>query len=89
MPVQIILDKYHLSLYSVRTVNTEVQMNAKPNTETKTCPAELAYRDMADIGPARICGCPVKPGRLFCGRHDPELKPKRDERGRILKRPHD
>ena len=52
-----------------------------------TCPAKLAYRSLADIGPARICGSPVKPGREFCGQHDPAARPQRDASGRILPRP--
>lgn len=50
----------------------------------KTCPAELQYRTMEDIGPARVCGARVADGREFCKRHDPETKPARDARGRIL-----
>jgi len=51
----------------------------------KTCPAPLAYREMSDTGPARICGCPAVTPAGFCRRHDPETKPKRDGRaGRII-----
>jgi hypothetical protein len=48
------------------------------------CTAHLAYRTMADIGPARRCGNPAVTERGFCRRHDPATAPKRDAKGRIL-----
>jgi hypothetical protein len=52
----------------------------------RVCPAPLAYRSMADIGPARTCGSPAKTERGYCLRHDPETKPARDARGRIIRK---
>lgn len=54
--------------------------------ERGLCPAHLAYRTMADIGPARRCGNPAKTAAGWCRRHDPETAPKRDKWGRIVKK---
>ena len=48
------------------------------------CPARLATRERADWGTVRICLAPAKTPRGFCLRHDPETKPARDARGRIV-----
>lgn len=49
-----------------------------------TCPAPLAVRDRSDWGTPRICGCKAVTAQGFCRRHDPETKPQRDTKGRIL-----
>lgn len=62
-------------------------MTAPAKPAPRVCGAPLAYRDMGDIGARRTCGNPAVTPPGLCKRHDPETKPKRDARGRILPTP--
>ena len=50
----------------------------------RLCNVRRAYRGLASIGDPTACMSPVVTPAGFCRRHDPELQPKRDKRGRII-----
>jgi len=50
------------------------------------CGVRRAYRGNASIGDTSYCTNPVKTERGYCLRHDPELGPKRDASGQIVKK---